>query len=52
MKIDYDTYEKICDLLIAGTEDEPTYSVDEIAEMIGVTADVVRYVDRSENGAF
>ena len=48
MMIDFDTYELICELLLAGTEDEPLYSVEEIAEMVGVTAETVLYVDRAE----
>lgn len=48
MNIDIDTYEMIADLLMMG-DDEPTYSIDEIAQMIGVPADVVKYVDRAEN---
>ena len=50
--IDFDTYELICDLLAEGDDLEPTYSVEEIAEMVGVTVETVRYVDRSENGAY
>ena len=49
MMIDFDTYEMIADLLMMGGDDEPTYSVEEIAEMVGVDVEVVRYVDRAEN---
>ena len=48
MMINFDTYEMIADLLAEGG-DEPTYSVEEIAEMVDVTVDVVEYVDRAEN---
>ena len=48
MMINFDTYEMIADLLAEGG-DEPTYSVEEIAEMAGVAIDVVEYVDRAEN---
>ena len=48
MMINFDTYELICDLLMAGTEDEPLYSVEEIAEMVGVSVETVQYVDRAE----
>lgn len=51
MNIDFDTYELICDLL--GADDlEPTYSVEEIAEMVGVTVEAVRYVNEAEYGAY
>lgn len=52
MNINIDTYELICDLLDAGDDLDPTYSVEEIAEMVGVAVEVVRYVDRSEYGAY
>ena len=48
MMINFDTYEMIAELLMMGN-DEPTYSVEEIAEMVGVDVDVVGYVDRAEN---
>lgn len=48
MMINFDTYEMIADLLAKGG-DEPAYSVEEIAEMVGVDVDVVEYVDRAEN---
>ena len=48
MMIDFDTYEMIADLLMMG-DDEPTYSVEEIAEMVGVDTEIVKYVDRAEN---
>lgn len=47
--MDYETYEEICDLLAEGTDLEPTYSVEEIAEMVGVSVEAVEYVDRAEN---
>ena len=47
MHIDFDTYEMIAELLMMG-EDEPTYSVKEIAEMVGVDVETVEYVDRAE----
>ena len=48
MNIDFDTYELICDLLAAGTELDPTYSVEEISEMTGVSVETVQYVNRAE----
>ena len=48
MMINFDTYEMIAELLMMG-DDEPIYSVEEIAEMVGVAIDVVEYVDRAEN---
>jgi hypothetical protein len=48
MMINFDTYEMIADLLMMGN-DEPTYSVEEIAEMVGVDVEVVEYVDHAEN---
>ena len=48
MMINFDTYEMIADLLAEGGDD-PTYSVEEIAEMVGIDVDVVEYVDRAEN---
>ena len=48
MMINFDTYEMIADLLMMGG-DEPTYSVEEIAEMVGVDVEIVNYVDRAEN---
>ena len=47
MNIDFDTYEMIAELLAQGT-DEPTYSVEEIAAMTGVSVDTVQWVDRAE----
>jgi FKBP-type peptidyl-prolyl cis-trans isomerase (trigger factor) len=52
VKIDFDTYQMICDLLIEVTDDELTYSIEEIAEMIGTSVEAVQYVDEAENGAF
>ena len=49
MCIDFDTYEMIADLLAQGTDLDPTYSVEEIAAMVGVSVDAVLWVDRSEN---
>ena len=48
MMINFETYEMIADLLAEGGDD-PTYSVKEIAEMVGVDVDVVEYVGRAEN---
>jgi hypothetical protein len=48
MMINFDIYEMIANLLMMGG-DEPTYSVEEIAEMVGVDVEVVNYVDRAEN---
>ena len=47
MMINFDTYEMIADLLAEGGDD-PTYSVEEIAEMVGVDVDVVNYVYLAE----
>ena len=47
--IDYETYTEICDLLAEGIDLEPTYSIEEIAEMVGVSVETVQYVDRAEN---
>ena len=52
VKIDFDTYQMICDLLIEEVDDEPTYSIEEIAEMIGTSVEAVQYVNEAENGAF
>jgi predicted transcriptional regulator len=52
MNIDFNTYELIADLLAMGTDDEPTYSVEEIAQMCGVSVEMVQYVDRAENDIF
>lgn len=48
-RIDYETYTEICLLLAEGTDLEPTYSVDEIAEMVGVSVETVQEIDRAEN---
>ena len=48
MMINFDTYEMIVDLLMMG-DDEPTYSVEEIAEMVAVDVEVLEYLDRAEN---
>ena len=48
MMINFDTYEMIAELLMMG-DDEPTYSVEEIAEMVDVDVEIVEYVDRAEN---
>ena len=47
MMINFDTYEMIADLLAEGGDD-PTYSVEEIAEMVGIDVDVVNYVYLAE----
>lgn len=49
MHIDYGTYELIADLLMTGTDEEPTYSVEEIAGMAGVSVETVQYVDCAES---
>lgn len=50
MYIDFDTYTRICDLLIMVDSDGfPTYSITEIADLVGVSADCVRYVDSAES---
>lgn len=49
MNIDINTYELIADLLAMGTDDEPTYSIEEVAQMCGVSVEMVHYVDRAEN---
>ena len=49
MNINTDTYEMIADLLSQGTDLDPTYSVEEIATVVGVSVDTVLWVDRSEN---
>lgn len=50
MAINFDTYNTICDLLfMVDTDGFPTYSVDEIADLVGVSADCVRYVDSAES---
>ena len=47
--INYGTYTEICELLAEGTDLEPTYSIEEIAEIVGVSVETVEYVDRAEN---
>lgn len=50
MKIDFETYVEIADLLDMVDEDfSPLYSVEEIAERLNVSVDMVKYVDRAEN---
>lgn len=49
MHIDYETYEMICDLLAEGDDLEPTYSVEEIAQMAGVSVEMVQQIDRAEH---
>lgn len=50
MKIDFEIYVQIADLLSMVDEDfNPLYSVEEIAEQINVSVDMVQYVDRAEN---
>ncbi len=50
MHIDFNTYNTICDLLIMADADGfPIYSITEIADLIGVSADCVRYVDSAES---
>ena len=50
MIINPDTYELIVDLLDAKTGLESLYSIEEIAEMLGISVDVVEYVSRTEYG--
>jgi DNA-directed RNA polymerase specialized sigma24 family protein len=47
MNINFDTYEMICDLL-----DNEDLDVAEIAAMVGVSVETVKYVDRAENDIF
>ena len=50
MVIDFDTYTSICDLLMmVDADDFPIYSIDEIADLVGVSAGIVRYVDSAES---
>lgn len=50
MYIDFETYTRICDLLSATDSDGfPTYSITEIADIVGVSADDVSYVDSAES---
>lgn len=50
MKIDYETYIRIADLLCMVDEDfSPLYSVEEIAQQLNVSVDAVKYVDRAEH---
>lgn len=50
MYIDFDTYTRICDLLIMVDSDGfPIYSITEIADLVGVSADDVAYVDSAES---
>ena len=48
MNINFDTYNTICDLLALEIDDTPVYSVDEIANMVGVDVATVQWVYRSE----
>ena len=43
MILNYDLYENICDLLV-----DENLTVEEIAEMVGVTPEVVQYVSAAE----
>jgi hypothetical protein len=50
MHIDFDTYNTICDLLMMVDSDGfPIYSITEIADLVGVSTDCVRYVDSAES---
>ena len=49
LTISSETYERIAELVLLETDDEPTYSIEEIAAMVGVSVEVVQYVDRAEN---
>ena len=48
MMMNFDKYEMIAERRTSCNE-EHTYYVEEIAEMVGVDVDVVNYVDRAEN---
>lgn len=49
MNIEFETYQTICELLAEEHDGEIAYSVEEIAKMVGVSVEIVRYVDRAEN---
>ena len=49
MNIEFEIYQTICELLAEEHDGEIAYSVEEIAEMVGVSVEIVRYVDRAEN---
>jgi hypothetical protein len=49
MYIEFETYQTICELLVEECDGEFAYSVEEIAEMVGVSVETVQYVDRAEN---
>lgn len=50
MYIDFDTYTRICDLLsVTDSDGFPIYSITEIADIVGVSADDVSYVDSAES---
>lgn len=47
MRLDFDTYETICDLLA-----DETLDVETIATMVGVSVEDVQYVCRAETDIF
>ena len=49
MNIEFETYQTICELLAEERDGEIAYSIEEIAEMVGVSIETVQYVDRAEN---
>jgi hypothetical protein len=50
MYIDFETYTSICELLFVTDSDGfPVYSITEIADMVGVSAEEVTYVDSAES---
>ena len=50
MYIDFETYTRICDLLSETNSDGfPIYSITEIADIVGVSADDVAYEDSAES---
>lgn len=53
MHIDFDTYTLIADLLMmTDANNDFIHSVDDVAKIVGVDVDTVRYVDRAENDIF
>lgn len=49
MDIEFNTYVEIAEMLDEMENDEYIYSVEEIAEKIGVSVEIVRQVSISEN---
>ena len=48
MTMTYETYEAICEMIYAETDGEPTYTPDEIAEILNVSVEDVEYVITAE----